>query len=601
MPHIRGKYDHAGKALFEDANAWVALSKIFISMTQDKGLKRTYLVVDALDECVVDLPKLLDLIVLTSTLSARIKWLVSSRNENYIEEKLKLVSDEAKLSLELKQNAEQVARAVDAYIDHKLSCLESLGEAGLQNQVRDELRWKANGTFLWVALVMQELEKPESWDPLAVVEEAPAGLQQLYDRMMQQIQRLSARNVEICQSLLCITAVVYRPLYLAESAKDYLSDKMRSAALSSESKVHYTLFAQSLELLSNRLKRDMYSLVELGCSIDEVRVPDRDLLATARYPPTGSLVRQLFKHEELEAISIRPTLSEEWSACLQTLEGYSSTVSSVAFSHDSTRLTSASYDNTVKIWDASTGACVQTLEGHSSSVSSVAFSHDSTRLASASRDNTVKIWDASTGACVQTLEGHSRGVNSVVFSHDSTRLVSASYDSTVKIWDASTGACVQTLEGHSREVTSVVFSHDSTRLASASDDSTVKIWDASTGACVQTLEGHSCGVYSVVFSHDSTRLASASRDNTVKMWDASTGACLHTLKGYSNAVSSVAFSHDSTRLVSASDDNTVKIWDASSGACVQTLEGYSDYVYSVVFSHDSTRLASASRDNTVKI
>jgi WD40 repeat protein len=163
------------------------------------------------------------------------------------------------------------------------------------------------------------------------------------------------------------------------------------------------------------------------------------------FSPTGSLVRQLFKHEEPEAISIRPTLSEEWSACLQTLEGHSSSVTSVVFSHDSTRLASASYDKTIKVWDASTGACLHTLEGHSSLVTSVAFSHDSTRLASASCDNTVKIWDASTGACLHTLEGHSSTVSSVVFSHDSTRLVSASHDNTVKIWDASTGACVQTL------------------------------------------------------------------------------------------------------------------------------------------------------------
>ncbi|XP_014549969.1 hypothetical protein COCVIDRAFT_117216, partial [Bipolaris victoriae FI3] len=33
-----------------------------------------------------------------------------------------------------------------------------------------------------------------------------------------------------------------------------------------------------------------------------------------------------------------------------------------------------------------------------------AFSHDSTRLASAACDNTVKIWDASSGACLQTLD-----------------------------------------------------------------------------------------------------------------------------------------------------------------------------------------------------
>jgi WD40 repeat protein len=88
------------------------------------------------------------------------------------------------------------------------------------------------------------------------------------------------------------------------------------------------------------------------------------------FSPTGSLIRQLFQHEEPEGISIRPAISNGWSACLQTLEGHSGPVSSVAFSHDSTRLASASGDSTVKIWDASSGACLQTLEGHSGPVSS---------------------------------------------------------------------------------------------------------------------------------------------------------------------------------------------------------------------------------------
>jgi hypothetical protein len=106
--HIRKKHDHASKVLFKDTNAWVVLSEIFTSMTPDSRLKTTYLVVDALDECVVNLPKLLDLIVRTSTLSPCVKWLVFSQNNHYIEEKFKSVADEAKLSLELKQNAEQV-------------------------------------------------------------------------------------------------------------------------------------------------------------------------------------------------------------------------------------------------------------------------------------------------------------------------------------------------------------------------------------------------------------------------------------------------------------------------------------------------------------
>ena len=98
------------------------------------------------------------------------------------------------------------------------------------------------------------------------------------------------------------------------------------------------------------------------------------------FSPRLSLIRKLFEKEAPPWVSMKPPMTENWSACLQTLEGHSRSVSSVVFSHDSTRLASASYDKTVKVWDAASGACLQTLEGHSDSVSSVVFFHNSTRL-----------------------------------------------------------------------------------------------------------------------------------------------------------------------------------------------------------------------------
>ena len=80
------------------------------------------------------------------------------------------------------------------------------------------------------------------------------------------------------------------------------------------------------------------------------------------FSPARSLIRDYFKYEEPKWITIQPAIRDEWSACLQTLEGHSDGVTSVAFSRDSTRLTSASDDGTVKIWDASSGKYLQTLE-----------------------------------------------------------------------------------------------------------------------------------------------------------------------------------------------------------------------------------------------
>jgi hypothetical protein len=81
ISHVRKKHDQAGKSLFEDVKAWVVLTEIFMDVLQDPSLRDTYLVIDALDECVTaDLPKLLEFIAKQSSALCRVKWIVSSRN-----------------------------------------------------------------------------------------------------------------------------------------------------------------------------------------------------------------------------------------------------------------------------------------------------------------------------------------------------------------------------------------------------------------------------------------------------------------------------------------------------------------------------------------
>jgi WD40 repeat protein len=91
---------------------------------------------------------------------------------------------------------------------------------------------------------------------------------------------------------------------------------------------------------------------------------------------------------------------------------------SVAFSPDGQWLASGSSDNTVKVWDASSGGLTRSLAGHQGSVRSVAFSPGGRGLASGSDDRTVKLWDVSTGTLNRSLEGHHNWVRSLAFSPD---------------------------------------------------------------------------------------------------------------------------------------------------------------------------------------
>jgi hypothetical protein len=308
--------------VFEDANAWIALTEIFADVLQDPSLDATYILVDALDECMTDLPKLLHFVAHQSSASTRVKWIVSSRNWPGIEAQLEQAGH--KLSLEL--NAASVAAAVDIFILQKIDQLaqEKQYKAEVRSAVLKHLTLNANGTFLWVALVCQDLRATPKWNVLRKLAQFPPGLDSLYKRMMQQIRETDA--AEICQQVLASAAVLYRPVTIAElvvlvealgdladdlesareiiglcgsfltlqedtvyfvhqSAQDFLFTKASDKVFpNGKEAAHSVMFSRSLAVLSRTLQRNMYGLKEVGVPIDEVQTPTPDPLAASRYP-----------------------------------------------------------------------------------------------------------------------------------------------------------------------------------------------------------------------------------------------------------------------------------------------------------------------------
>ncbi|MEG4200296.1 WD40 domain-containing protein [Microcoleus sp. Pol12A5] len=284
-----------------------------------------------------------------------------------------------------------------------------------------------------------------------------------------------------------------------------------------------------------------------------------------------------------------------------SLEGYSSSVFSVAFSRDGKTLASASGDNTIKLWNLQTEKPIATLTGHSNPVSSVAISPDGTTLASASDDHTIKLWNPQTGKPIATLTGHSNPVISVAISPDGKTLASGSADKTIKLWNLQTQKPIKTLTEHSSTVNGVAFSPDGLTLASAGADKTIKLWNLQTQKPLATLTGHRSFVNSVAFSPDGLTLASAGADKTIKLWNLQTQKPLATLIGHRSFVNSVAWSPDGLTLASAGADKTIKLWNLQTKEAIATLTGHSSFVNSVAWSPDGLTLASASSDNTIKL
>ncbi|KAJ5908034.1 G-protein beta WD- 40 repeats containing protein [Penicillium taxi] len=293
-----------------------------------------------------------------------------------------------------------------------------------------------------------------------------------------------------------------------------------------------------------------------------------------------------------------PHVEENWASLIQTLVGHSGAVRAVAFSPNGKQIASGSLDNTIKLWDATTGDAQKTLVGHSGAVTAVAFSPDGKQIASGSY-NTIKLWNATTGDAQKTIVGHSGAVIAVAFSSGGKQIVSSSYNN-IKLWDATTGDAQKTLVGRFDYSTAVAFSPDGKQIASGSFDNTIKLWDSMTGDAHKTLVGHSGAVTAVAFSADSKQIASSSYNN-IKLWDATTGDAQKTLEGHLDHVAAVAFSPDGKQIASGSFNNTVKLWNATTGDAHKTLVGHSGVVRAVTFSPDGKQIASGSLDNNIKL
>ncbi|MFB2894059.1 NB-ARC domain-containing protein [Aerosakkonemataceae cyanobacterium BLCC-F50] len=326
-------------------------------------------------------------------------------------------------------------------------------------------------------------------------------------------------------------------------------------------------------------------------------------IVSVDFSPNGKLVASGDATGELYLWSLDRALNSASNFCqpLLTLKGHSSWVWSIDFSPSGQIIASCGEDQTIRIWDVSTGECLRILQGHTSVILSVSFSPDGQLLATSSGDATVKIWDINTGNCLHTFSGNTNQNRTVAISPNGQLVASGSADQTMRIWDIKTGGLLKVLTGHQGQVWTIDFHPNGKLIASGSHDQTVRIWDVNTGECLKILQGHQGQVWSVAFSPDGKSLASGSGDRTIKIWQVETGQCLKTFRAHTNLIWSVAFSPDGRTIASGSEDQTMKLWDVQTGQLLRCFQGYAIQIWSVCFSPNDEMLASCGTDSTIRI
>jgi RNA polymerase sigma factor (sigma-70 family) len=314
-------------------------------------------------------------------------------------------------------------------------------------------------------------------------------------------------------------------------------------------------------------------------------------------------------------------------------------VGALAFCRDGNTLASGSWNDSVALWEVTTGKLLRRLE--KAEADAVAFSPDGKALAAPARDGSVRLWEVASGKELRRF-GHKNwgAVSSLAFSPDGKTLAAAGlaradgtapnalgrliqaeqlpggfdgYFTTVRFWRVDTGKEVPRLTRKFATVQAVAISPDGKTLATAPADHNhvpppvLRLWEVATGKELARCKGHQSYISALVFSPDGRAVASAGSRN-IRLWEAAGGKekrCWpHSHGGEATRLSDVTlcFTPDGQRVASAGTDGSVRLWKVMTGKEVRRFQGSSGlWPAGLAISPDGQTLAAGGGGNTVHL
>ncbi|KAL7911717.1 ankyrin repeat-containing domain protein [Trichoderma velutinum] len=212
--HILPSYEVQKEQLFLQ-NSFETVWEFFLEMMNDLGESQTTCILDGLDECEpISLGVLLKSLKNITSISPRLKIIVLSRE--YPQCLGASLSQFPRIRLDPDARTE-VNRGLEQYISTRVAELSESKQYPnqLTIHVKETLRKKSAGTYLWVSFTVKDLQTMEISEVEQTLNQLPQGLDGLYEGILQQIEG-TQRGITLDILRWCAFAV--RPLSFSELA-----------------------------------------------------------------------------------------------------------------------------------------------------------------------------------------------------------------------------------------------------------------------------------------------------------------------------------------------------------------------------------------------
>ncbi|KAJ6367749.1 hypothetical protein OIU78_000332 [Salix suchowensis] len=233
------------------------------------------------------------------------------------------------------------------------------------------------------------------------------------------------------------------------------------------------------------------------------------------------------------------------------------------FSSDGKMLASSGHEKKVSIWNMEDFQYSKSSEGHSLLVTDVRFRPSSSILATASFDRTVRIWDAAKPSIsLFKLHGHTEQVMSLDFHPRKVDLLcSCDGNDEIRLWNVNNRRCMRISKGATRQVR---FQPGIGKLMATSTGNIINVIDVEVGNLMWNLKGHSKEVLSICWDTSGEYIASVSEDSA-RVWSVAGGNCLGKLHSNGNKFRSCAFHPGYSLLMIIGGYQVLEFWSPTDG------------------------------------